>query len=187
LQAIGVAVSECDLVERAIAGDGDAFGELYRRHLDAIYRFVYYRVGEVKDAEDLTEQTFIKAWHALPGYHATGHPFASWLYRIAQNLVLDYHRKNKTDAAVTRDLETEWQTLQSNLLKQIIDAEEAGALAQAIGCLTEDQQQVILLRFVERLSHAEIALILDKSEGACRMLQNRALLTLNQILTGAIG
>jgi RNA polymerase sigma-70 factor, ECF subfamily len=187
VQTAGVALSECELVERAIAGDGDAFGELYRQHLNAIYRYVYYRVGEVKDAEDLTEQTFLKAWHALPGYRDCGHPFASWLYRIAQNLILDYHRKNKTDAAIARDLELDWQTVQANLLKQIIDAEEAGALAEAISRLTEDQQQVVLLRFVERLSHAEIARILDKSEGACRMLQNRALVTLAEILSGASG
>jgi len=187
LQAIEVLSEEPALVDQAIQGDSRAFGELYQRTLDAIYRYVYYRVGDVNDAEDLIEQTYLKAWLALPGYKACGHPFVCWLYRIAQNLIMDYHRRKKTDAAVTNDLKVDYESIQPNLLKQVIEAEEAGRLARAIGQLTEEQQQVILLRFVERLSYMEISRILDKSEGACRMLQNRALIALNQILMNGQG
>jgi RNA polymerase sigma-70 factor (ECF subfamily) len=187
LQAIDVLSEESELVEQAIQGDNRAFGELYQRTLDAIYRYVYYRVGDVSDAEDLIEQTYFNAWKALPGYKACGHPFVCWLYRIAQNQVMDYHRKKKTDAAVTNNLKVDHESSQPNLLKQVIAAEEAGILARAIGKLTDEQQQVILLRFVERLSYTEISRILDKSEGACRMLQNRALIALNQILNNGQG
>jgi len=187
LQAIVVHSGEPELVQQAIQGDSSAFGELYQRTLDAIYRYVYYRVGDVHDAEDLIEQTYLKAWQALPGYKAVGHPFVCWLYRIAQNLIMDYHRRKKTDVAVANDLKIDYERLQSNLLKEVIEAEEAGMLAQAIGQLTEEQQQIILLRFVERLSYTEISRILDKSEGACRMLQNRALMALNQILSDGQG
>jgi RNA polymerase sigma-70 factor (ECF subfamily) len=182
LLVIDVLSDELELVRCAVRGDSHAFGELYQRTLDLIYRYVYFRIGDVNDAEDLIEQTYLKAWQALPGYKPSGHPFVCWLYRIAQNLIMDYHRRKKTDAAVTKDLKLDCESYQPNVIKDIIEAEEAGMLARAISKLTEEQQQVILLRFVERLSYSEISRILDKSEGACRMLQNRALIALNQIL-----
>jgi RNA polymerase sigma-70 factor (ECF subfamily) len=75
---------ETILVDRAIEGDEEAFGNLYTLHIDAIYRYVYYRIGNVEDAEDLTEQIFLNAWEALPGYKQQGKPFTSWLYRICR-------------------------------------------------------------------------------------------------------
>jgi RNA polymerase sigma-70 factor (ECF subfamily) len=175
---------EAALVERAIVGDADAFGELYLLHLDAIYRYIRYRVGDARDAEDLTEQVFLNAWKALSGYKRRRDPFASWLYRIAHNVVVDYHRRRKPVASMPPQEEVDREYQRPTPLEQVIGAEEAAALATAIAQLSEDQQQVIILRFIEGLKHAEIARIIGKSEGACRIIQYRALVALNQLLSG---
>jgi RNA polymerase sigma-70 factor (ECF subfamily) len=173
---------ESVLVERAIAGDAEAFGELYVLHLDAIYRYIYYRVGDAQDAEDLTEQVFLRVWQALPGYEQRGYPFSSWLYRIAHNAVVDYHRE-RGGATGALPLE-DWVENGSRAaaLDEVISAEEAAALSAAVKQLSDDQQQVILLRFVEGMSHAQVAHIVGKSEGACRVIQHRALAALSQLL-----
>jgi len=176
---------EVTLVERAVAGDADAFGELYLLHLDAIYRYVYFRVGDANDAEDLTGQVFLKAWESLPGYKRRGNPFASWLYRIAHNVVVDHRRRQKPVVAMPSLEAVDRESRQPTPLERVIEAEEAAALATAIAQLPEEQQQVIVLRFIEGLKHAEVAHIMNKSEGACRMIQHRALTALNQLLSGA--
>jgi RNA polymerase sigma-70 factor (ECF subfamily) len=175
------------LVKRAIVGDADAFGELYQSHLDAIYRYVYFRVGDTHDAEDLTEQVFLKAWEALPGYRLRGNPFTSWIYRIAHNLVVDYHRRRKPVEPMLSTDQPERTDEQLASLEQVIAAEEAETLSQAIRRLSDDQQQVIILRFVEGLKHAEVARIMGKSEGACRMIEHRALMALYELLSRASG
>jgi RNA polymerase sigma-70 factor (ECF subfamily) len=176
---------EAVLVERAISGDADAFGEIYTLHLDAIYRYVYFRVGDTNDAEDLTEQVFLKAWEALPGYNQRGNPFTSWLYRIAHNMVVDHHRRQKPMIPMPLLEKGNWECKQATALEQVIEVEEAAALAAAVAQLPEEQQQVIILRFVEGLNHTEVARIIEKSEGACRVIQHRALAALNQLLNGA--
>lgn len=178
-------VDEQTLVECAKAGDAEAFGELYQHYLDAIYRYIYFRVEIVQDAEDLTEQVFLRAWEALPDYKQCGYPFSSWLYRIAHNITVDYHRRKRQSVPIPT-IEQEQEKLHSAVsssLQQVIQAEEAQMLAGAIAQLPEAQQQVIILRFVEGLNHDVIANILDKSNGACRTLQYRALTTLSQLLT----
>jgi RNA polymerase sigma-70 factor (ECF subfamily) len=179
-------LDEQALVGRSIAGDADAFGELYRLHLDAIYRYVYFRVGDANDAEDITEQVFLKAWEALPGYKQYGHHFTSWLYRIAHNMVVDHHRRHPM-MPLPATVEGAWECRQADALDQVIDAEESAALSKAIARLPEDQQQLIALRFIEGLDHAEIAQIMNKSQGACRVLQHRALTVLNRLLAGVHG
>ena len=176
---------EAALVKRAVAGDADAFGELYLLHLDAIYRYAYYRVGDAKDAEDITEQVFLKAGEALPGYKQLGNPFTSWLYRIAHNVIVDHHRRQKPTVPMPLPEKAGWESKQPTSLEQVIEAEEAAALSSAIARLSEEQQQVITLRFIEGLNHAEVARIMDKSEGACRVIQHRALVALNRLLTEA--
>jgi len=179
---------EAILIKEAKIGNAEAFGRLYLMHLDAIYRYVYFRVADARDAEDLTEQVFLKAWQALPGYKQRGKPFTSWLYRIAHNTVVDHHRRRQSAPSLPLSESVEWHTSKDpSALQQIIRAEEMQTLAWAISQLSEEQQQVIILRFIEDLSHAEVADIMDKSEGACRVIQHRALTALNQLLTGARG
>jgi len=174
---------EIALIYSAIEGDVDAFGQLYTLHIDAIYRYIYFRVGDVSEAEDLTEQVFLNAWEALPGYKHLGNPITSWLYRIAHNIVVDHYRLNKTRDNSISQYQQEYEDLiEQSALQQVIDNEDMANLARAISRLNEDQQQVIILRFMEGYSHKEVAQVLDKNEGACRMIQYRALVNLQQML-----
>jgi RNA polymerase sigma-70 factor (ECF subfamily) len=172
--------TEVRLVERAIAGDREAFGDLYERHLAAIYRYVFYRVGEAQEAEDLTETVFLKAWQALNGYRPTEAPFVVWLYRIAHNLLVDRHRTRKElepleahhpDSSSASDPEA-----------QAVAREQRRALTSALARLEPLQQQVLTLRFIGGLSHAETAQITGHTEGAVRVIQHRALIVLRQLL-----
>ena len=174
---------DTNLVKLAIDGDVDAFGDLYSLHLDAIYRYIYYRISDVQDAEDLTEQVFLKAWEALPGYQQKGKPFTSWLYRIAHNIVIDHHRRRKKDVYSVDQLNSEEpEKDQKSALQTVIESEEAKVLATALSQLSDEQQQVIILRFVEGFNHKDIAQVLNKKEGACRMIQYRALTKLQNII-----
>ena len=175
---------ERSLVDRAVAGDTDAFGELYSQNLDAIFRYIFYRTGHQQDAEDLTEHVFIKVWEALPGYRDFGHPFKSWLYRIAHNVVIDHHRRQRTQSESIQEVYVELRERSTaTALSEVIRNEDMAKLTHAILSLSSEQQQVIVLRFIEDLSHAEIAHILGKNEGSCRMIQHRALAALNNLLS----
>lgn len=180
----GSTVDEPGRVERAMRGDAEAFGELYLQYLDAIYRYIYFRAGDAEEAEDLTEQVFLKAWEKLAEYQDFGHPFSSWLYRIAHNIVVDHHRRQRPVVSITTAQRESPDSGQTGLLTHVIASEEMNALAAAISKLPDEQQQVLVLRFVEGLNHAEVARIMEKSDGACRMLQHRALAALNELLTG---
>jgi RNA polymerase sigma-70 factor (ECF subfamily) len=176
--------NEASLVEQAINGNVDAFGKLYSLHLDSIFRYIYFRIGDGEDAEDLTEQVFLKAWEALPRYQNQGSPLTSWLYKIAHNTVIDYYRFNKnTPVSVEQIITEEINPDEKSTLQEVIEREEAEVLVEAILRLAEEQQQVIILRFIEGLNHREVAEVLGKNEGACRMIQYRALLALQNILS----
>ncbi|HVN55104.1 MAG TPA: RNA polymerase sigma factor [Anaerolineaceae bacterium] len=175
--------NEARIVERAIAGDFDSFAVLYSCHLEAIYRYIFFRTGEPQDAEDLTEQVFLKAWEALPHYRPVGRNFINWLYRIAHNHVVDFHRRRNLVAMETlRDDIDKPDPVQEDALESIIQVEERERLAYAIQKLPDEHQQVILLRFIEGLAHADVARILEKSEAACRVIQHQALASLSKQL-----
>jgi len=168
------------LIQRAISRDPNAFGRLYDMYVDRVYRHLYYRVGNVADAEDLTQQVFLKAWQAIDRYRKRASPFLAWLMTISHNLVVDYYRTKKDKTY----LETEVMADDSALSpEQVAEAHfDQRQLRRAILQLPGDQQQVILLRFVEGFRHAEIASSLGKSEGAIRVTLHRALARLRQIL-----
>jgi RNA polymerase sigma-70 factor (ECF subfamily) len=173
------------LVEKAAFGDKEAFGEIYQRYLDPIYRYIFFRVGVVEDAEDLTESVFIKVWEALPGYRSIGLPLSSWLFRIAHNIVVDFHRK-KGNGTISLEDRDEWYDpgqAEQGPLSQVIANENISRLSKAISMLSEEQQQVIVLRFLEGMSHKEIGRIIGKHDGACRMIQLRAIDTLTRLLS----
>ena len=174
-------------MERAKNGDASAFGELYARYRDAIYRYVAFRVSDARDAEDLTGYVFLRAWEALPRYEPRGYRFTSWLYRIAHNLVADHHRGRA--AYVTAPLEVGAdvpEEQQPTTLERVIAAEEAATLTRAVARLPAEQREVVLLRFVHGLSHTDIAQRLAKSQGASRVILHRALATLNQMLRSSL-
>jgi len=172
--------SEEHLIARAVQGDADAFGDLYERYLARIYRYAFYRVNDVAEAEDLTEVVFLKAWEALGNYRLQDVPFGAWLYRIAHNVIIDRHRTYKAtlpleDQLILRDAA-------SGPEDQLDWRETLESVAHALSQLSPLQQQVLTLRFISGLSHAETALVLDKSEEAVRVLQHRALYALRELL-----
>jgi RNA polymerase sigma-70 factor (ECF subfamily) len=176
--------SEIDiLVDKAMDGDGDAFGRLYDMHVDRVYRHIYYRVSNTADAEDLTQQAFIKAWQAIGRYKKTASPFLAWLIKISHNLVIDFYRLKKSEAHI--DFDTVANTPDNEPEKAVEAHFNRQEIRQAISKLHGDQQQVILMRFIEDFSYAEIAAALGKSEGAIRVILHRGLAKLKTILEKA--
>ncbi len=169
---------ERSLAQRAIARDSAAFALLYDRYVDKIYRYIFYKVGASAEAEDLTAQVFLKAWESIGSYHWTERPFAAWLYRIAHNLVVDHFRTRHVAAPID-DLSLEDDAAVEDIVQQQLTNE---MLRKTIARLTDDQQQVIILRFLEGYSTPEVARLIDKDEGAVRALQHRALDALQRML-----
>ncbi len=173
--------SDVDLsVEGAIGGDADAFGRLYDMYVDRVYRHVYYRVGSTEDAEDLTQQVFLKAWQAIGRYKKTSSPFLAWLMRISHNLVIDFYRSKKDKAYLDFEIAaSDSHSSPERVAEMEFDQQQ---LRRAILQLPAEQQQVIMMGFIEGFSHAEIASALGKSEGAVRVIQHRALKRMRNIL-----
>lgn len=158
-------------VEQAKQGDSEAFGKVYDELVTPIYRYIYYRVDQ-HVAEDLTEDTFFKAWKNIKKYKKGKHNFSAWLFRIAHNLVVDHYRKNKykTDPIDENFVDTKDTPVQKVNIKlnQI-------RIRKMIKKLPQGHQQVIVLKYINELSNKEIAQSLGKSEGAIRTIQFRAL------------
>jgi RNA polymerase sigma-70 factor (ECF subfamily) len=162
----------------AAQGDQEAFGVLYERYVSRIYSYIYYRTGNQHDAEDLTARVFFRALRHVENYKDRGLPLSAWLYRIAHNLVANWHRDNSRRKEVPLDeiiLIRHGGDLPEVLL---IESEEKENLLKVIHRLPADRQQLILLKFVEHLSNAEIGQVMGKSEGAVKSLYHRTLLTL---------
>jgi RNA polymerase sigma-70 factor, ECF subfamily len=171
------AMAEAVLIERAKL-DPDAFSELYERYVDRIYAYVFYRTGDPRDAEDLTARVFYRALAHLPEFNQTGAPFVAWLYRIAHNLVANWHRDKKRHPEVPLEL---WLHTPGHETAPHVKAELAEAenkLLEAIRALPDERQQLLLLKFVDGLSNLEIGKILGRSEGAIKSLYHRTLLAL---------
>ena len=172
---------EAQLVERAKM-DPSAFSELYERYVDRIYAYVYYRTGDPRDAEDLTARVFYRALAHMPEFHQTGAPFVAWLYRIAHNLVANWHRDRSRHPEVPLDL---WEPvpLQDGVPHaQAVRSETQSNLLEAIRGLPWERQQLLILKFVDGLSNLEIGNILGRSEGAIKSLYHRTLLSLREEL-----
>jgi RNA polymerase sigma-70 factor (ECF subfamily) len=171
---------ELELIRRAQQGDKPAIGELYRLHVDVIYRYVWTRVRDDSVAEDLTAQVFLKALEGLPTYQPSGKPFLAWLYRIAYARIVDHWRKQERRVEVPLDeaLPTK-EPRPEDLLEYEADWVTAiDLLAQ----LTDDQQDVVILRFIGEMSLADVAETLGKTVGATKAVQYRALATLARLL-----
>lgn len=170
------------LVELA-RSDPEAFGELYERHVKRVYNYVYYRTGVRQDAEDLTARTFMQALIHLPRYRQQGVPFSAWLFRIAHNLVANWHRDN-AKRSVPIDETVESRHAPSGSPDETVEAkEERQALLAAVAALPEDRQQLILLRFVEGMRAADIAVVMGRSEGAVKALLHRTIEGLRKSLS----
>jgi RNA polymerase sigma-70 factor (ECF subfamily) len=160
----------------------DAFGALYQRHVTAIYRYVYYRVGVSVDAEDLTAKVFTRALRHIHNYSDRGLPFTAWLYRIAHNVVANFHRDNSRHPAIPFE-EIDAHPGEHSDADHDIDAErDRIRLMRAIRKLPEERQHLIVLKFVEQKQNAEIGEIMNRSEGAVKSLYHRTLQQLREVL-----
>ncbi len=173
--------TERTLVLRATHHDASAFAQLYDHYVNKIYRYVYYKVGRQTEAEDLTAQVFLKAWEAVSGYVWTDRPFAAWLYRIAHNLVVDHFRASHLPLSLDDFHHLEEPGASPHEIVERRFSSEA--FRHMLRALTPDQQQVILLRFVEGYSTADTARIMGKTEGAVRTLQHRACAACSRFLS----
>lgn len=171
---------EKSIIERAIDGEASAFGSLYDRYHGQIYRYVYLKVSHREEAEDLTHQVFLNAWQNMAKYEFKGLPFSSWLYQIARNQVIDHYRTKKTH--VDLEIIEEIFISDSSLDKDIDFNLELESVRKAILKLNPEQQDIIIMRFVEDLSPKEIAKALGKPESSVRVLQHRAIQNLKKIL-----
>ena len=181
------AADDVQLVEWAQAGDSTAFGELYPRYVKKIYNYVYYRTGNHHDAEDLTSRVFFRALGHIGHYDDRGVPFSAWLYRIAHNLVANWHRDRGRQKIVPLDdaLITGHRFNAPEAMAESLEEEDL--LIRSIRELPPDRQQLLILKFVDRLSNAEIGAIMNRTEGAIKSLYHRTLLSLRDVLESQDG
>jgi len=170
---------EEQLVEAARSLREDAWAEIYRRHAEQVYAYIYFRLGDQHTAEDLSADVFVKAIAGIKSYTYRGTPLLAWLYRIAHNVTADY-RKSRARRMQHQAIEAAEDIEERADALRLMD--ERSDMLSAIRALTEEQQQVIILRFYQGLSNAEVARIMGKPEGAVKALQSRGLRSLRRIL-----
>jgi RNA polymerase sigma-70 factor, ECF subfamily len=171
------------LLALAAEGDRHSFGEFYALYLNEIYRFILFRVNDHDEAEDLTAKVFLEAWESLTG--ARREPkiinIRAWIYRIARNRVIDYYRARKPQEPLEENpdkgLQGAW--LESDVDELFISRE----LARGVQQLPENYQEVIILRFINRMSHADVAEVLNITTSHVRVLQYRALKLMREIIS----
>lgn len=172
---------DLELVEWA-REDSDAFGELYERYVNKIYNYVYYRTGNHYDAEDLTSRVFFRAMGHISYYVDRGVPFSAWLYRIAHNLIANWHRDKGRQKVVPLD-DYIVSGLQVDAPETVTESnEQREELLESIRQLPAERQQLLILKHVEKLSNAEIGEVMNRTEGAIKSLYHRTLLALRDCL-----
>ena len=171
-----------ELLKRAIDGDVDAYGQLYEIHAQAIFRFIYSHVSNRLDAEDLTEEVFMRVWRSLPGFKDRGAPFVAYLFRVARNAVIDFYRRNKYDAQETSLEDITVKDRQPEPGEATLHKMEHEEVREVMTQLRDEYRTVLVLRFLSNLSPDETAEVMGKTPGAVRVLQHRALAALRKLL-----
>jgi RNA polymerase sigma-70 factor, ECF subfamily len=167
------------LIKQVKNGDDEAFGMLYEQYAEVIFRYVYSHLENRLDAEDLTEEIFLRAWRALPKYDERGLPFSAFLFRIARNSLIDYYRQRKV---VTSLDDMELQSKEAGPEEAVDVQIENQDLRKTIAELREDYRNVLIFRFLSGLSPEETAQVMQRSVGAVRVLQHRALSALKDLM-----
>lgn len=176
-----------NLVKKAKSRDPDAFGVLYDEYVDQIFRYIYYKVGNFAESQDLTGQTFLKAFENIDSYEVRDVAFSSWLYRIAHNLVVDYFRKESKRENVPIDQQPPTPSNRGNPVDVVMAEMDSERLYQAMQKLTHNQREVLVLKFIDNLSNNQVSEIMGISVGAVKSTQKRGLLSLNRILSNSAG
>lgn len=175
-----VVVAEWEVVRRAQAFDEEALKSLYETYYPKIYGYAFLQMGDVQAAEDLASDVMLKMIESIRSYKFKGLPFGAWVFRIARNRLIDLHRRRKRRGEV--DLS---ETLAGTLASPQSMAERAlerGQLQIAMKHLTEEQRQVIVLKFIQGFDNRSIGRIMGRSEGAIKSLQHRALHALRRVV-----
>ena len=167
------------IVQKVKNGDTEAFGALYEQYAETIFRYVYSHLDNRQDAEDLTEEIFLRGWRALPKYDERGLPFSAFLFRIARNSLIDFYRQKKAVQSLD-DMEIESP---HHGPEDVVDQNiENDTLRDTLRHLREDYRNVVIFRFLSGLSPEETAQVMQRSVGAVRVLQHRALTALKDLL-----
>lgn len=169
------------LLERAVKRDKAAFAALYDNYVDQVYRHVYYHVSNQIDAENITQEAFIKAWKAIDRYKRTGAPFVAWLMAIARNLIAE-HYKSRRNFMSLEEAEANSNSAETNPEAMIEASLKRSYVRKAILKLKGEKQKVVLMHFIDGFTYSEIAKALNKSEGAVRVIQYRAINDLRRML-----
>lgn len=173
-------INDDNAVKLACGGNPEAFSYLYEKNVTRIYNYIYYRIGSASDAEDITSRVFYRAFGHINSYVDKGVPFSAWLYRIAHNLIANWHRDNLRRKEVPLEDHLDLPHKADQPERMLEKDQEMVLLLKAIRRISADRQQLILLKYLEDLSNAEIAQIMGRSEGAIKSLYHRALIALRE-------
>lgn len=174
-----------NLVKKAKGRDPDSFGKLYDEYVDQIFRYVYYKVGNFAESQDLTGQTFLKAFENIDSYEQRDVAFSSWLYRIAHNLLVDYFRRESKRENVPIEDQPPTPSTRGNPVETVLADLDSERLYRALNKLTHNQREVLVLKFIDNMSNNQVAEIMGISVGAVKSTQKRGLLALNRILSNS--
>lgn len=177
-------LNDVQFVELAQAGDVRGFAQLHDCHWQAIYTFIFYRVNDTQTAEDLTSDVFVRMVTAIDRYREKRDTILPWLYTIARNMITDHYRKNAnqpTLVEVKESMAAEGSSPEQDVSLQL----GTDCLKKALRHLTDEQQQVVIGKFIEGRSNREIASLTDRTEGAVKSLQHRALAALRRVIEKA--
>jgi RNA polymerase sigma-70 factor (ECF subfamily) len=175
-------LDDIELIRLAKSGDSEAFGQLYERHVRAVFRFLYAHLDNRLDAEDLAEDIFLRVWNSLSGYHERGIPFIAYLFRIARNGLIDFYRRSKPMKEMSSIEDIPLSDRSADPGDTMVASLEQQEVRLVLEQLREDYRTVLVLRFVSDLSPDEIAQVMGRSAGAVRVLQHRALAAMKDLL-----
>lgn len=181
IPSFSIAKGESQLIQRAKEGEKQAFGALYDHYGPRIYRFAFLKTGTREEAEDITHQVFLKAFESISSYEDMGYPFSSWLYQIARNRITDFYRTAKHDISL-ENADPEYFIGTASVSDMLETKMEVGKVTEALKSLKPEHQDVVIMRFVEELSLKETAEVLQKSVGAVKLIQHRAVQELRNAL-----
>jgi RNA polymerase sigma-70 factor (ECF subfamily) len=177
-------VEDHQLLSYAKEGDAEAFGRLYERYADRVFRYLFARLGNRLDAEDLAEDVFLRVWRSLPNYQEQGVPFLAILFRIAHNALIDHYRRSNLTKRQVSIEDVSLRAHHPGPGELVLSSLERDELRAALEQLREDYRTVLVLRFLGELTPQETAQIMGRSEGTVRVLQHRALASLRKMLNG---
>jgi RNA polymerase sigma-70 factor (ECF subfamily) len=179
---IAIGIEETQIIEKSRSGDVEAFGKLYEIHAPTIFRYIYSRVGNRLDAEDLTEEVFIRVWENMPKFKQRGAPFISYLIRVAHNIVIDHYRCARREGVELTTTEEDIADHRSDAAEVVMENVELNEIRTMLSRLNENYRTVLGLRFFSNLTLEETAYAMRKSPEAVRVLQHRALAALRKLV-----